>query len=99
MGNHVLLFNHTHTPDSNRFESDIRGLTIDSHATDYLAIVKALPKTFDVVFVKTDHWKTDPAYFDRLQTEIARLGGSCERFETHLWFELCSCDNPVLIFR
>lgn len=88
MGQNVLLFHHTHTADSNRFEKEVRGLRIDSHATDYVTLVDRLPEGQDALFIKTDHWKTEPEYFDRLETRIESKGSKLTRFDTHVYFEL-----------
>lgn len=80
----TLLFHHTHTPDSNAFEAAVRDLHIRSHVTDYVAIARALPPAFDAVFVKTDHWRTDPAYFDRLERQLEDQ--AFERFERCVQF-------------
>lgn len=84
----TLLFHHTHTPDSNRFEREIRGLNIETHATDYVALASRLPADQDVVFVKTDHWKTEPEFFDRLETRLNNSGANLSRFASHVCFEL-----------
>jgi hypothetical protein len=84
----ALLFHHTHTPASNRFERAVRGLDIDSHATDYLRLARALPGGTDAVFVRTDHWRTDPAFFERLGDRMAAVGTGVDTFERHVVFEV-----------
>lgn len=88
MDRDVILFNHTHTQDSNRFEAEVRGLDINSHATDYVEVVRRFPEGLDAVFVKTDHWKTDPAFFERIRSRLTDLGVTMERYETHVCFEI-----------
>lgn len=88
MARTTLLFNHTHTPDSNRFEEAIRSIDIQSHRADYVAITERLPPGMDAVFVKTDHWQTDPTYFDRLENRLRRHDADLARFESHACFEL-----------
>jgi len=88
MSKDVFLFYHTHTSSSNQFEQDIRELNIDSHATDYIALTKRLPEGKDAIFVKTEHWKTDPNYFDRLASRLESEGSSLSRHEAHVYFEL-----------
>jgi hypothetical protein len=84
----VLLFHHTHTPDSNRFEREVRGLPIDSHTTDYVELASRLPDGQDAVFVKTDHWKTSPKYFDRLASRLDSRDSELTRHDAHVYFEL-----------
>lgn len=88
MDRNVLLFHHTHTSDSNRFEREVRGLHIDSHATDYVELASRLPERQDAIFVKTEHWKTDPEYFDRLESRLDSKNSNLERFGAHVYFEL-----------
>lgn len=84
----TLLFHHTHTPDSNRYEQEIRGVKIKSHATSYLEIVNRLPENCNAIFIKTDHWKTSPEYFDRIEDELHSKNTGLTRFESHVYFEL-----------
>lgn len=88
MSSDVFLFYHTHTLSSNQFEQDIRGLNIDSHATDYITLTQRLPEGQDAIFVKTEHWKTDPDYFDRLASRLESEDSSLIRHEAHVYFEL-----------
>lgn len=96
MGRDVLFFNHTHTPDSNRFEDEIRDLQINTHATDYVELTRVLPEGQDAIFVKTDHWKTDPSYFERIQSEVEASGGSFERFDTYICLKLENSTGVVI---
>ena len=96
MSRDTLLFYHLHTPASNRFERVVRGLDIRSHATDIAALARRLPANVDAVFVKTDHWLTDPSYFQGLATEIDRDGGSVTAFDSHLYFELDGTRGVVI---
>lgn len=84
----VLLFNHTHTPASNRFEREVRGLPIDSHAADYVAVAERCPPDLHPVFVKTDHWITDPTYFEDLEARLAERGVELQPFDAHVCFEI-----------
>jgi len=85
MAKNTLLFYHTHTADSNRFEREVRNLEISSHATDYVEVARRLPNGVNAVFVKTDHWKTDPEFFERLGS---RFDGEIESFGSHVFFEV-----------
>lgn len=80
----AFLFYHTHTPDSNGFEREVRNLQITTHVTDYIEVLRRLPAGIDAVFVKTDHWQTDPTYFHRLEDRIDSTDGSLERFDAHV---------------
>lgn len=88
MSRDTFLFHHTHTADSNRFEREVRGVHIDSHATDYIEIVRRLPAGQHAIFVKTDHWKTDSAYFNRLESNLEALGAELRHFDTHVYFDV-----------
>ncbi len=96
MSRDVLLFYHTHTPDSNKFEKEVRDLVISSHATDYVEILSRLPAGCDAVFVKTDHWKTDPSYFDRLESRLPDEDAPFERFDTHVCFDINGSTGIVI---
>ncbi|MBB6647356.1 hypothetical protein [Halobellus ruber] len=92
----VLLFYHTHTHDSNRFERKIRGVQIESHATDYVRVADRLPAGQDAIFVKTDHWRTDPGYFDRLEARLESRDVALNRFEAHVSFEVTGSRIAVI---
>lgn len=96
MTRRALLFHHTHTPDSNKFERDVRDLTIDSHAADYIEMTRVLPRGINAIFIKTDHWKTDPEYFERLENKLGGHDCDITRFETHVSFEIEGSTGVVI---
>ena len=96
MDRDVFLFYHTHTTESNRFEKQVRDLDINTHATDYVQIVRSLPSGVDAVFVKTDHWKTDPAYFDRLNDRLSSEDVIFKQFDRHVYFEIGGSAGAII---
>ena len=96
MSGDVLLFYHTHTPHSNQFERECRGLEITTHASDYIRILERLPANVDAVFVKTDHWRTDPTYFDQLEERLSERGQPMERFRSHVRFKIGGSSGTVI---
>lgn len=92
----TLFFHHTHTPDSNRFEREVRNLNINSHVTDYVEIIRQLPNNIDAIFTKTDHWKTDPEYFSRFEQRLQRHDIESKNFDTHVVFRIDGSTGVII---
>ena len=92
----TLLFHHTHTPDSNRFEREVRDLDINSHVTDYVEIMRRLPNNIDGVFTKTDHWKTNPKYFSQFEERLQRNDIEFKRFDSHIVFRIDGSTGVII---
>ncbi len=58
-----------------------------NHFSDILDIVEALPSGIDVVFNRTEHWRTDPELFDSLEEKVEAAGGEFNRHGSHVAFE------------
>jgi len=87
----VLFVNHFHTHDSNRYMADVEDIWNYgnyNHAVDIVDFVQELPEEVDVVLNKTEHWKCSGKAFDDLELEVEEAGGSFERFERHVCFEI-----------
>lgn len=92
----TILCHHTHTTDSNHAERDVRGHTNGIHHGDYVSMVGAAPPNLDVVFTRTEHWKADPARFDRLAERVSERGGTIDRFESHAVFTVAGSRGAVI---
>ncbi|MDY6777228.1 MAG: hypothetical protein SVU32_01055 [Candidatus Nanohaloarchaea archaeon] len=83
----TLFLNHTHTYRSNDFTADIKNTEGIDHHTDYLAITEQLPEDIDVIYNRTEHFKTGEQLYEDIRDELDNLDEPYEQHDTHLWFE------------
>lgn len=92
----TILCHHTHTTDSNDAEREVRGHTNGIHHGDYVSMVGAAPPDLDLIFTRTEHWRADPARFDRMAERVSARGGTFERFESHAVFAVAGSRGAVI---
>jgi|GEM_PF-3470744 len=87
--NPVIAIPHYHTEYSNKSFTDIKGVETSNHYTASIAqLAETIPSDIDLFFTRTDHYKTDPDYWEKTKKEVERRGGEAYKDDLVLRGEL-----------
>ncbi len=68
-----------------------------SHRGDYMELAEALPDDISFVATRTEHYATDPTYYNDLQAAVEERNGTYETHDAHATFQLPGKEPHVII--
>lgn len=88
MSSKTVLLHHTHRSYSTVAEREVRGFRAVNHHSDDVAIAEALGPELSAIITRTEHFQTDPTYFEKLRDEVEARGGTFNEHTNHVTFQL-----------